>query len=133
MSEAVLDASALLAYLRDEPGALIVEEAIARGTSISIVNWAEVLSKVADLGERPEALVDQLQSQGLLDGGIVLVSLSEADALAMANLRPVTKSLGLSFGDRACLALALKLKLPVLTTHRAWQKLELKVQVQLIR
>lgn len=133
MSEAVLDASALLAYLRDELGAEIVEAAIAKEVSISTVNWAEVLSKVADLNERPEALVKHLQSQGLLDNGITIVPLSKEDSLLIANLRPLTKPFGLSLGDRACLALAVRLNLPVLTTDQIWNQLELTVQVQAIR
>ena len=40
---------------------------------------------------------------------------------------------GLSLGDRACLALALKLNLPALTTDRIWENLNLSVQVQVIR
>jgi ribonuclease VapC len=51
VNKSVLDASAFLAYLRDEPGAEIVENALIDGCYISIINWVEVLSKVVDLGE----------------------------------------------------------------------------------
>jgi PIN domain nuclease of toxin-antitoxin system len=49
----VLDASALLAFLRDEPGAEVVERALEAGAAIRAANWAEVLSKAAEVGEDP--------------------------------------------------------------------------------
>jgi ribonuclease VapC len=56
VSEIVLDASALLAYLNEEPGAEAVEEALARAACIGAANWAEVLSKAAENGVDPEVL-----------------------------------------------------------------------------
>ncbi len=56
----VLDASALLAFTFDEPGAAIVEQALARGAVVGAVNWAEVLSKVAEIGRSPVELAAQL-------------------------------------------------------------------------
>jgi ribonuclease VapC len=50
VNKSVLDASAFLAYLRDEPGAEIVENTLINGCYISIINWVEVLSKIVDLG-----------------------------------------------------------------------------------
>jgi ribonuclease VapC len=61
VSSCVLDASAFLAYLRNEAGALVVEAALLQGAFISVINWAEVLSKVADLGNDPQALVQSLE------------------------------------------------------------------------
>ncbi|TRV09271.1 MAG: type II toxin-antitoxin system VapC family toxin [Microcystis wesenbergii Mw_QC_B_20070930_S4] len=48
MNKSVLDAAAFLAYLRDEPGAEIVENALINGCYISIINRVEVLSKIVD-------------------------------------------------------------------------------------
>jgi ribonuclease VapC len=59
--------------------------------------------------------------------------LDEAMAVASGALRPITKPLGLSLGDRVCLALAQRLALPVLTADKAWAKLELGVEIELIR
>ena len=56
MNKSVLDASAFLADLRDEPGAEIVENALINGCYISIINWVEVLSKIVDLGESAEEM-----------------------------------------------------------------------------
>ena len=61
----MLDASAFLAYLRDEPGAEIVENALINGCYISIINWVEVLSKIVDLGESAEEIIKRLRDEGL--------------------------------------------------------------------
>jgi PIN domain nuclease of toxin-antitoxin system len=133
VSSFVLDASALLAYLRDEPGALVVENALTQGAYISIVNWTEVLSKVADFGEDPEALSQRLENEGILRNSLEILPLTEEDALLIAQLRPLTKSAGLSLGDRSCLALGKRLGLPVLTADRSWTTFDLGVEVRLIR
>ncbi len=133
MSSVVLDASALLAYLRDEEGAGDVEEALSHGGYLSAANWAEVLSKVAEEGQDPARLAKHLERQGLLRGGIEVIPLGEEDALLIAQLRPLTRERGLSLGDRACLALGQRLGLPVLTADRAWEGLHLDVEVRVIR
>jgi PIN domain nuclease of toxin-antitoxin system len=65
VNKSVLDAAAFLAYLRDEPGAEIVENALINGCYISIINWVEVLSKIVDLGESPEEIIKRLRDEGL--------------------------------------------------------------------
>ncbi|MCA2939108.1 MAG: type II toxin-antitoxin system VapC family toxin [Microcystis sp. M113S1] len=65
MNKSVLDAAAFLAYLRDEPGAEIVENALINGCYISIINRVEVLSKIVDLGESPEEIIKRLRDEGL--------------------------------------------------------------------
>jgi ribonuclease VapC len=64
---------------------------------------------------------------------LVIFPLDEAQAREAARLRPSTRAAGLSLGDRACLALAASLKLPVLTADRAWAGLQVGVVVELIR
>lgn len=106
----VLDASALLCLLGDEPGADRVESVLTRSV-IGAANLAEVVSTLRDrgvsLGEVREAL-DGLH----LD----VRPMSPAQALTIGDLRPSTKTLGLSLGDRACLALAIDLQAEMLTT-----------------
>jgi PIN domain nuclease of toxin-antitoxin system len=48
-------------------------------------------------------------------------------------LRPATKALGLSLGDRACLALARRERLPILTADRSWAKLDLGIPIKVMR
>jgi ribonuclease VapC len=99
---------------------------------MSSVNWAEVLSKVAEV-ENPQTLVQTMKTQGVLDQQLQIHEFSAEDALAIAVLRPMTKSVGLSLGDRACLALAQRLGLPAMTADRIWQQVQIGVVVQLIR
>jgi len=130
---AVLDASALLAYLRDELGADVVADAVATGAAISTVNLGEVLSRVADRGRDPARVVRQMTDRGLLEGAIAVEPFTSADAIEVARLRPLTRDLGLSLGDRACLALAKRLDTPVLTADSAWSKLNPRLEVRQIR
>lgn len=132
MSGSVLDASAFLAYLRDEPGADVVADAIADGAVMSTVNVAEVLSRAADRGADPQRLTRQLTERGLLDGAIAVAPLTTADAVEIARLRPRTRDQGLSLGDRACLALATRLGVPAVTADSAWSRVDAP-RVRLIR
>jgi ribonuclease VapC len=130
---AILDASALLAYLRDEPGADVVVDAIATGAVISTVNLGEVLSRVADRDADPARVARQMTDRGLLDGALAVEPFTTVDAIEIARLRPLTRDLGLSLGDRACLALATRLDAPVLTADSAWSKLDLPLELRQIR
>jgi len=129
----VLDASALLAHLRDEPGADVVAEAIASGAVISTVNLAEVFSRVADRGGDPAKLAAELTQSGLLDGAITVEPFTAADAIDVGRLRPLTRDAGLSLGDRACLALARRLEAPALTADTDWQGVAHGVELHPIR
>lgn len=133
MAGPVLDASALLTYLRDEPGAEMVTEAIAGGGAISTVNLAEVLATAATRGSDPAELVEKLVRRGLLEGALAVVPFTTADAIEAARLRPLTRAEGLSLGDRSCLALARRLHAPALTADRTWLDLAVDVIVRPIR
>lgn len=132
-TQPVLDASALLAYLGNEPGADIVADAIAGGASISTVNLGEALSTLAARGSDPADVASDLTDRGLLDGAIAVEPFTTTDAIEVARLRPLTHSAGLSLADRACLALARRLSTPVLTADQAWTGLTLDVDVRPIR
>lgn len=129
----VLDASALLAHLRDEAGADVVGEAIASGAVISTVNLAEVFSRVTDRRGDPVKLAAELTQSGLLDGAIIVEPFTAADAIETGRLRPLTRDAGLSLGDRACLALARRLDAPALTADTNWQGVAHGVELRLIR
>lgn len=126
----ILDASALIAFLHNEPGAEAVVDAITATAAVSVVNWAETLSKVAADGDDPQQVADSLQTS---DSPLILEPLTDADCVEIARLRPLTKALGLSLADRACLALARRLEIPVVTADRDWADLNLGTTVQLIR
>lgn len=123
----VLDASAVLTLLNEEPGHELVSTALDEA-AMSSVNLAEVVSQLADHGmTEPEIhqVVDAL--------GIEIHDLDVAAAYAAGLLRPVSRRYGLSLGDRACLALARHLDLPALTADRAWAELDVGVEVRLLR
>ncbi len=127
MSEAVLDASALLALLNQEPG----HEEVARtipDAAISAVNLSEVAAKLADSGMPEESIREALE--GL---AIDVHDFGREPAYRTAMLRPPTKHKGLSLADRACLALGQQLNLPVITAVRVWKELDLEVEVRLVR
>ena len=126
MSEAVLDASAVLAVLKAEPGAQFAEEAFP--ANISSVNLSEVVAKLSDGGMTEPAIRDALQSLPLQ-----VVPFDEEQAYDTGLLRPATRSLGLSLGDRACLSLARRLGAPALTADRRWGQLSVAVDVTVIR
>ncbi len=129
----VIDASALLAYLGDEPGTDVVADAIAGGATIATVNLAEALSTLAARGKDPAAVAADLTERGLLDGAIVVEPFTAADAIEAARLRPLTRDAGLSLGDRACLAVAHRLAAAALTADHSWAPLNLDVDVRTIR
>jgi PIN domain nuclease of toxin-antitoxin system len=132
--KAVLDASALLAYLHGEPGADAVEETLRQGAFMSSANWAEVLSKLVDEGVgEVDAILGGFRAKGLFGHLFGVLPLTGEDGAVVARLRGETRSHGLSLGDRAALALAMRLGLPVLTTDRAWQNLSVGIAVRLIR
>ena len=124
----VLDASAVLALLGDEPGADRVAAAVDDGATIGAVNLAEVLTKLSDFGMPTAAAEDALEGLGL-----EVVAFDGGAARAVAALRASTRARGLSLGDRAALALADALGAPVLTTDRAWQGAVPSVDVVLAR
>ena len=132
-AEPVLDASALLAYLGDEPGADAVADTIAGGACVSTVNLAEALSTLARRGADPAEVASDLADRGLLGGAITVEPFTTADAIEAARLRPITLAAGLSLADRACLALAQRLAAPALTADWAWADLELAIDVRFIR
>ncbi len=124
----VLDASALLVLLKGETGSERVIEALMDGAAISAVNFSEVVAKLREGGMLEEAIHESLDSLEL-----DIVEFDTAFAYQAGLLRPLTKSAGLSLGDRACLALAQNLNLPALTADRAWDGLSLGIRVQVIR
>ena len=128
----VLDASALLAVFREEQGHELVSNRIADGGLVSALNWAEVLSRLVDLGGDPHETAAMASPQ-TASGTIEVVPFGDREARESAKLRARTRSLGLSLADRAALALALARGLPVLTADRAWTSLRLPVKIEVIR
>lgn len=124
---AVLDASALLCLFFREPGADRVE-AMMTGAYVSAVNLAEVVAKLVDRGVDGPGIVAEI---GELDLKVMPLDRSQAEAAGL--LRATTRKVGLSLGDRCCLALARSLGATALTTDRAWTDLQEGVVVEVVR
>jgi len=127
-SPCVLDASAVLALLNDEPGAGVVQQALLSGAFISSVNLAEVVGKLVEVGMSPD---ETRQAVGGL--GLGIKEFDSIQGYEAGFLRRRTAEMGLSLGDRACMALAIAMTLPILTADRSWLKADLPVEVQVLR
>ena len=137
MNKVLLDASALLALINNETGADIIESLIGN-IIISSVNVTEVASKLCDIvGNIKED--DQHRLQTIREMAIEpfvrsVISFDQELAYIAAGLRAQTKHKGLSLGDRACLATAIKLSLPVYTADKIWQQLNIpNLEIKVIR
>jgi ribonuclease VapC len=124
----VLDASALLAVLNQEPGADTLTHDILDTAVSSTVNLAEVQSKLVSGGLPPD-LAWRATRSSVQDA----VPFTADHAKTAGSLISQTRTLGLSLGDRACLALALSLDAPVYTADRTWKNLKLGIRIHVIR
>ncbi|MPZ15709.1 MAG: PIN domain-containing protein [Chloroflexi bacterium] len=129
MSRVVLDASALLSLVYEEPGSNAVVEIILDGDAlVSAVNLTEVVGKLRD-GGWTEDEVDSV----LYPLDLTIVPFDSALAYLAGHLRLTTRELGLSLGDRACLATAKAISSPALTADRGWAQLSVGVEIRLLR
>ena len=128
MSNVVLDASALLAVLNQERGADKLTPALLTDAVCSTVNLAEVQGKLVDRGVNPddgwEATLSLLRE---------VVPFTHEHARLAGDLALQTRALGLSLGDRACLALGIALKAAVYTADSSWKKLNVGLRIHSIR
>lgn len=125
--KAVIDASALIALLWEEPGSEAVEPLLGQAV-ISTVNMAEVLQRYHAVGVETEGRQESIKALG-----IVIEEFTAEDAEIAASLWKRTRPAGLSLADRACIALAHRLDLAAHTADNEWRKVDVGVDVVLIR
>ena len=128
MDKIVLDSSALIALIKNEPGAEGVEKILGQ-IVMSSVNVSEVVGVLLDgemsLSNVQDCILPLISS---------IIPFDEEQAFKTASLKKITKSKGLSLGDRACLALGITLQSPVYTADKVWKEVVLPgIQIHLIR
>lgn len=123
----VLDASALVAFFRNEPGSENVRRNLANSV-ISTVNFSEVCARML---EQSMSLEQFNVTVGRLS--LNVVPYEESTARIAASLKMPSRSFGLSHADRACLALGLEMQRPVLTGDRRLAEAPLGIDVLLFR
>ncbi len=128
MSKVVLDASALLALLNQEPGAQLLTAEVLRDATASTVNLAEVQTKLVREGGDPDEAWELAHAP--ISGAEPFTA---EQAKIAGTLVRQTRTLGLSLGDRACLALAMLLRAPAYTTDKDWKTLKLGVPIHVLR
>jgi PIN domain nuclease of toxin-antitoxin system len=128
VSKVVLDASAILALLNNETGADVLTPSLLTDAMCSTVNLAEVQAKLVSAGGRSEEAWEDALSPVR-----EAVPFTEEHAKIAGDLAVNTRTLGLSLGDRACLALGLALNAPVYTADKSWKSLKLNVRIHVIR
>lgn len=127
MSSVIFDASCLFISIKKEPG-LEAVDAIEDDIVMSSVNVAEIVTKLA-LGRVSTEDIDS----ALAERVVTIVPFTAHHAKVAGLLVTRTRHRGLSLGDRACLALAIELGLPIVTADRAWAGLDVGVEIRLIR
>lgn len=128
----VMDASALLAWLRDEPGGEDVSGRLS-GSFLSAVNLSEVLQKHLAVGALSASEAAGFAGD-LRAVGLTVVGFGPEPATVAARLWEPTRRLGLGLADRACMATAAVLGLPALTADRPWAEVKWEgLSVELIR
>lgn len=128
MIKRVFDASAILAVYYGEPGKKKVRSLLDTSQPLmSAANLCEVLTKLLEDGLEAESVWDTFQALE-----IEIADFDAVSALKAAELRPVTKHLGLSLGDRACLALAIQENAVAVTSDKSWGKLDV-CEIEIIR
>jgi ribonuclease VapC len=128
MNRVVLDASVILAVIHGEPGIEKLNPELLGNSVCSTVNLAEVQAKLVSHGWNPEEAWEDATSP--IREAVVF---SEEHAKLSGALIAQTRQLGLSLGDRACVALGMALEAPVFTAEKAWKKLKLDVKIHVIR
>ncbi|MDD2742118.1 MAG: type II toxin-antitoxin system VapC family toxin [Rhodocyclaceae bacterium] len=129
MTPQILDTSALLAFLWEEPGEGRVAELLANGRCyLGTTNLAELVSKIIERGLPANEVPSIVNSLN-----VEIVPLTQAQAELSGILRHSTRHLGLSLGDRACLALTQSLGGVAITADRPWLALDIGIHIECIR
>ena len=125
--KSVIDSSAILAVLFGEPGRETVVNRLDDYV-ISAANLAEVITKLVESGYSDD------QAERTIDAFLPnVVPLNASIAIETGKLRRSTRRLGLSLGDRCCLATAKENQATAVTADRKWANLDIGCEIEIIR
>jgi PIN domain nuclease of toxin-antitoxin system len=124
----LLDTSAIIALIKKEKGYQIVDDILAT-SAISTVNFSELIAALVREGVSSED-IDEITENIIPD----IIPFDHETSIVAGKLITTTNSKGLSLGDRACIATALQLDLPVYTADKIWAELDIpNLKLKLIR
>ena len=124
----IFDASAVIALLAKEKGFEVIKRHL-KNAIISSINISEVYKYCID---KQNLTADECKNiMGI--SGIKIIDFDEKQALIAADIYPKNKEYGLSLGDRACIALAIEKKHPILTCDKIWEKINIDVKFIMVR
>ncbi len=126
-NDTVLDSSAVLAVIHNERGADMVAHRM-RGALLSTVNLIEVQSKLILNGAAPD-----LAWLAIASFQFEICPLDADQSRLASGWAKMAKPLGISLGDRVCLALAMQRNATVFTSDRAFGKMTVPIKIELIR
>lgn len=129
MSDLVLDASVVLALIKKEPrGRRFTEQVDPYSVpAVSTVNIAETVGKLAEIGMPDDEIEEAIDSIGL-----AIMPFTREHARVAGLMRAATRKLGLSLGDRACLALAKVMDAEAVTTDQQMGMAVVGVQIRVV-
>jgi ribonuclease VapC len=116
----VFDSSAVLSVIKSEKGNEHAEE-LLENAALSVISISEIISVLFRNGMRFEVARDIVAELAPNT-----IECSYEDAVLAAKIKAENSNLGLSLGDSVCLALSSRLKCPVVTADRIWEKLDKK-------
>jgi PIN domain nuclease of toxin-antitoxin system len=123
----VLDTSALIALIRREPGWEAVQEALGH-SAVCAVHLTEAITKLTRKGGEPRLVERYLRSLPP-----PILPWDEEMAWESRDMAPLAWTHGISFADRACLAMARHLDAVAMTSDAEWANLGLDIRVVLFR
>lgn len=127
ITRCVVDSSVAIAFIQEELGQDVAAQYLEGAPIISAVNFSEIIFVGFKNG------YDKLSKSELLQLLPTVVDFNADQAFTAASLHPITKKYGLSFADRACLALGKSMNLPIITADKVWKELDVGVEIIVIR
>lgn len=127
-SRVIFDTSALFAIINKEKGYELAESVLAK-SSMSSVNVSEVVAVLTRAGLTPRDIREIIE-----ESIPYIIDFDEEIAFTAGVIISESKSLGLSLGDRACIATGMVKGMEIYTADQVWTKLDIpSAKIKIIR